>query len=210
LVDFAFGFVCMHSNLFNDNLPKLPDAELDLVEGFYAFAKANELYTQLHQNIPWRADKIKVFGKVYDQPRLTQLYGDEGIEYGYSNINMQALPWTKTLKSIKTDIENHTGNKFNVCLVNLYRDGQDSNGWHADDEPELGQNPVIASISLGGERYFHLRHNEIKAARTKLLLPHGSLLVMGGATQHFYKHQIAKTKRQVHPRINLTFRQIMG
>lgn len=186
-----------------------PDCKVYLVEGFYAFAKAEKLYSSLYQNISWRADKIKVFGKTYDQPRLTQLYGDKGLNYGYSNLKMDALPWTRELSAIKSDIESVSKEHFNICLANLYRDGQDSNGWHADNEPELGKNPFIASLSLGGERFFHLKHNENKIYRIKLLLPSGSLLLMGGATQHHYKHQIAKTKRKVMPRINLTFRKVV-
>lgn len=197
-------------------LEDFPDCEVMMEDDFYAFAKSayrqaepKELYSQLYQSIPWRADKIKVFGKEYDQPRLTQLYGDPGLDYGYSNLRMKALPWTKILECIKKDIEDASGQSFNICLANLYRNGQDSNGWHADDEPELGQNPFIASLSLGGERYFHLKHKTDLAYRAKILLPHGSLLLMGGATQHHYKHQIAKTKRTVEPRINLTFRKVL-
>jgi len=193
--------------LSNSNID-LPDAELELVEDYYAFAKAEKLYSTIHSETPWRADKIKVFGKEYDQPRLTQLYGDQGISYSYSKLVMEAKPWTDTLLQIKEDVQNYCGHQFNVCLVNLYRHGQDSNGWHADDEPELGKNPVIASMSLGAERFFHLKHKKDKSLKTKFPLTHGSLLIMKGATQHYYKHQIAKTKREVAPRINLTFRQI--
>ena len=110
---------------------------------------------------------------------------------------------------IKKEVEAATGHRFNICLVNLYRDGQDSNGWHADNERGLGRNPVIASISLGQERFFHLRHNENKKWRYKFPLKNGSLLLMAGQTQHNYKHQIAKTKRQIQPRINLTFRKVV-
>ncbi|WP_438961953.1 alpha-ketoglutarate-dependent dioxygenase AlkB family protein [Nonlabens sp.] len=200
----------MHSNLFEQEFPEIPDGEVWYDGGFYAFAKAHKLQTQLLQETPWRQNKITVFGKEYDEPRLTQLYGDTGISYGYSGITYNALPWTATLKSIKEDVEKAAGTTFNICLVNRYRDGQDSNGWHADNEKELGQNPIIASITLGQERFFHLKHNENKEWRFKFLLEHGSLLVMAGATQHTYKHQIPKTKRTISERINLTFRKIVA
>lgn len=199
----------MHNNLFEQDFPEIPDGEVWYDGSFYAFAKANQLQTQLLQETPWRQNKITVFGKEYDEPRLTQLYGDTGITYGYSGINYNALPWTSTLQSIKEDVEKAANTTFNVCLVNRYRDGQDSNGWHADNEKELGHNPMIASISLGQERFFHLKHNENKEWRYKFLLEHGSLLVMAGQTQHTYKHQIAKTKRAIDERINLTFRKIV-
>jgi alkylated DNA repair dioxygenase AlkB len=110
---------------------------------------------------------------------------------------------------IKNEVEKAANCSFNICLVNQYRDGQDSNGWHADDEKELGINPTIASVSLGQERFFHLKHNENKDWRFKFLLENGSLLLMKGQTQHTYKHQIAKTARNVDVRINLTFRKII-
>ncbi|MGJ8685280.1 MAG: alpha-ketoglutarate-dependent dioxygenase AlkB family protein [Nonlabens sp.] len=199
----------MSHSLFPSHFPDIPDAQVQYDGGFYAFAKAEQLQSQLLQETPWRQNKITVYGKEHNEPRLTQLYGDAGISYGYSNINHDALPWTATLQSIKADVEKAAGTTFNVCLINRYRDGQDSNGWHADNEKELGNNPVIASISLGQERFFHLKHNENKDWRFKFLLEHGSLLIMAGETQHTYKHQIAKTKKVISERINLTFRKIV-
>lgn len=201
--------VCMHNksdSLIDQNIPQavvLYDAD------FYASAKAEQLYKTLQQSIPWRQNEITIFGKKYDEPRLTQLYGDAGIQYSYSGIKFRALDWSPVMQSIKNDVEQATGHDFNICLANFYRDGSDSNGWHADDEKELGQNPVIASISLGQERFFHLRHNENKAWRYKFPLENGSLLLMAGETQHIYKHQIAKTRRNIQPRINLTFRKVV-
>lgn len=199
----------MHNMLFPSHFPEIPDARVAYHEDFYAFAKAENLKNTLLKEVPWRQNKIKVFGKEYDEPRLTQLYGNEGINYGYSGIDFEALPWSPTLKSIKKDVEKATGTTFNICLVNLYRDGKDSNGWHADNEAELGKNPVIASLSLGQERFFHLRHNQNEEWRFKFPLHHGSLLIMAGQTQHTYKHQIAKTAREIEPRINLTFRKVV-
>lgn len=188
---------------------QVPDAHVQYDGGFYAFAKAEQFFNALQEETPWRQNKITVFGKIYDEPRLTQLYGDHQMEYSYSGITFKALEWSPLLKSIKDDIEAATGYDFNICLVNLYRSGADSNGWHADNEKELGKNPVIASISLGQERFFHLKHNEHKEWRYKFALKSGSLLLMAGETQHTYKHQIAKTKRDIQPRINLTFRKLI-
>ncbi|MDP5101232.1 MAG: alpha-ketoglutarate-dependent dioxygenase AlkB [Nonlabens sp.] len=199
----------MHNKLFPDNSLDIPDAAVQYDGGFFAFAKANSFYTALLEETPWKQNKITLFGKTYDEPRLTQLYGDAGISYGYSGISYEALPWTPTLQEIKNKVETKAGTSFNICLVNRYRDGQDSNGWHADDEAELGENPVIASVSFGEERFFHLKHNTNPAWRYKFILEHGSLLVMAGNTQHTYKHQIAKTKKAIGERINLTFRKVV-
>ncbi|GAK95048.1 alkylated DNA repair protein [Nonlabens ulvanivorans] len=183
--------------MFPSDFPDIPDAQVHYDGNFYAFAEAQQLLSKLFKETPWRQNKITVYGKEHDEPRLTQLYGDPEIKYGYSNISYNALPWTETLQKIKQDVEKATGATFNICLINRYRDGQDSNGWHADNEKELGINPIIASISLGQERFFHLKHHHEKDWRFKFLLEHGSLLTMAGQTQHTYKHQIAKTKKQL-------------
>ena len=122
---------------------------------------------------------------------------------------MQPNPMSKSLLDIEQKLEAYTNETFTTVLLNLYRDGQDSNGWHADNEKELGVNPVIASVSLGASRFFHLKHNTDKSQKLKLELTHGSLLLMEGTTQHFWKHQIAKTAKAVAPRINLTFRKVL-
>lgn len=158
--------------------------------------------------MPWRQDEIRVYGKLYPQPRLTALYGNNNRSYSYSGIVMKPLPFSDTLLEIRRKISVLTNVEFTSCLLNLYRDGKDSNGWHSDDEKELGKNPVIASVSLGQERYFHLRHKKLKQLKQKILLEHGSLLLMRGQTQHFWQHQIPKTTRQIGERINLTFRVI--
>ncbi|MFN4198090.1 MAG: alpha-ketoglutarate-dependent dioxygenase AlkB family protein [Flavobacterium sp.] len=196
--------------LFDDTPLTLhpPDAEITYHKDFLQSIEADILFHQLMNETPWRQDPITVFGKSYPQPRLTALYGNQNLSYGYSGIRMQPLPWTKTLLEIKTKIENLTPVKFTTVLLNLYRDGQDSNGWHADNEKELGINPYIASLSLGQSRDFHLKHNTMKEERIKIELHHGSLLLMGGTTQHFWKHQIAKTAKPIGPRINLTFRVV--
>jgi alkylated DNA repair dioxygenase AlkB len=185
-----------------------PDAEIIYHKDFLQSIEADVLFHQLMNETPWRQDPITVFGKSYPQPRLTALYGNQELSYGYSGIRMQPLPWTETLLEIKNKIEHLTPVKFTTVLLNLYRDGKDSNGWHADNEKELGINPYIASLSLGQCRDFQLKHNTIKEERIKIELHHGSLLLMGGTTQHFWKHQMAKTVKPIGPRINLTFRVV--
>lgn len=187
---------------------ELPDAILEFNPHFLPAKKADDLFEALLEKTPWRQDEIRVFGKTYAQPRLTALYGNNGKSYSYSGITMEPIPFTAELKALKDLVEARSGNSFTTCLLNLYRDGNDSNGWHADDEKELGANPVIASVSLGETRAFHLKHRRQKSLRYRMNLEHGSLLVMGGPMQHHWLHQIPKTRRSVKPRINLTFRNI--
>lgn len=186
----------------------VPDAVITYYPSFFKNDEANKIYEELLEKTIWQQDDITVFGKTYLQPRLTALYGNNEKPYSYSNITMQPHQWTLLLEKIKTRLETVCEVNFTTVLLNLYRDGKDSNGWHADNEKELGINPVIASVSLGAERSFHLKHNTIKDAKLKIILEHGSLLIMEGTTQHFWKHQIPKTAKPIGPRINLTFRKI--
>ncbi len=186
----------------------LPDSEIFYYRDFLDVAIADAYFKHLKKYVPWQQEDIKVFGKVYPQPRLTALYGNNGKPYSYSSITMYPQIFDDLLKELKEAVEEVSGVHFTSCLLNLYRDGRDSNGWHADNEKELGRNPVIASVSLGATRFFHLKHREDKNIRYKLPLEHGSLLLMRGATQHHYLHQVAKTKKTVGNRINLTFRVI--
>ena len=186
----------------------LKDANIDYFPSFFTLDVASELYHDLLHEIPWQQDNIRVFGKEFVQPRLTALFGNDGKPYSYSNITMQPNPWNLLLQKIKFHVESVAEINFTTVLLNYYRDGSDSNGWHADNEKELGQNPIIASVSLGSERMFQLKHNTEPSLRQNILLEHGSLLLMKGTTQHFWKHQIPKTKKLVGGRINLTFRVI--
>ena len=188
---------------------KLPNAEITYIPNFYSEMESDAYFKKIKDETNWQHDSIKVFGKTYMQPRLTALFGDLGQTYSYSNIVMHPEIFTPTLKTIKTKVEEFCNYQFNTLLINLYRDGNDSNGWHADNEKELGKNPVIASLSLGEERPFHFKHRTIISQRHKLILEHGSLLIMKGETQHYWLHQIAKTKKQIKPRINLTFRKLI-
>ena len=187
---------------------ELPDATLVFDPHFLAGEEADDLFTALLEKIPWRQDEIRIFGKTYPQPRLTALYGNNGHSYSYSGITMKPEPFIPELRHLKHMVEQRSGHTYTTCLLNLYRDGNDSNGWHADDEKELGTNPVIASVSLGETRAFHLKHRREKSLRYRISLEHGSLLVMGGPMQHHWLHQIPKTRKPVKPRINLTFRNI--
>ncbi|HEA20755.1 MAG TPA: alpha-ketoglutarate-dependent dioxygenase AlkB [Pricia antarctica] len=198
----------------NELFPKtnrlnLPDSDITYFPNFLDEDIANGYFECLKKEVPWQQDNIKVFGKVYPQPRLTALYANNGKPYSYANVTMQAYEFSDVLLKIKELIETKTDLKFTTCLLNRYRNGKDSNGWHADNEKELGLNPVIASITLGQERYFHLKHRTDKNSKHKLLLEHGSLLLMQGATQHHWLHQIPKTARPIGERINLTFRVIL-
>ncbi|MBP9793685.1 MAG: alpha-ketoglutarate-dependent dioxygenase AlkB [Flavobacterium sp.] len=186
----------------------LPDAEIEYFPNFFSIEKANEIFHKLQTEIPWQQDTITIYGKNHIQPRLTALFGNEGKPYGYSNIVMHPHPWNPMLIFIKEEVEKICQENFTTVLLNYYRNGQDSNGWHADNEKELGRNPIIASLSLGEPRNFQLKHNSIETAKQNILLQHGSLLLMKGTTQHYWKHQIPKTKKEIGSRINLTFRII--
>ena len=187
---------------------ELPDADIQYVDRFIDPYRAKLYFNTFLNKVSWQQDTIKLFGKTFNQPRLTALYGSEGKSYSYSGITMKPTPFTPELIEIKKRIEKFTSLQFNAVLLNLYRDGNDSNGWHSDDEKELGDNPVIASVSLGAGRQFQLKHKIVKHLRHKLELENGSLLLMKGTTQKYWKHQIPKTKKITSPRINLTFRYI--
>lgn len=197
-------------NLFSEEKQvfNLPDAELFYFPNFLSQSEADDYFEHFKTNTNWQEDDIKVFGKIYKQPRLTALFGENNQPYSYSNITMYPQPFTEELQTIKSKIETVSVHTFNTVLLNLYRNGNDSNGWHADNEKELGKNPVIASVTLGEERPFHFKHRKLKAQRHKLVLKHGSLLIMKGEMQHHWLHQIAKTKQQIGERINLTFRKL--
>ena len=186
----------------------LPDAEIIYFPSFISTEEADTLFQELIKETPWQQDEITVYGKKHLQPRLTALYGNKGMPYSYSNITMQPHNWTSSLQKIKSFIESVSDANFTTVLLNYYRNGSDGNGWHADNEKELGKNPIIASLSLGAGRNFQLKHNIDSTKKKSILLEHGSLLLMKGTTQHFWKHQIPKTTKPIGPRINLTFRII--
>ncbi|SFN63689.1 Alkylated DNA repair dioxygenase AlkB [Algoriphagus ornithinivorans] len=176
---------------------------------FIRWEKASELYRRLEKEIEWKQEPIRLFGKTILQPRLTALYGDPEKSYSYSGITMNPIPWNNTLREIKFQIEKLSMESFTHVLLNFYRDGKDSMGWHRDNEASLGRNPTIASISLGETRNFQLRHYEDKKIKLNIPLNSGSLLIMGGESQHFWEHQIPKSKKVSKGRINLTFRKLI-
>lgn len=186
----------------------LPNAEVLYIPDFFDKVQADFYFHELRNTIDWQQDDIKIFGKTYPQPRLTALYATNEKPYSYSNITMKPKIFTKELNQIKTKVEAFCNHKFTTVLLNLYRNGSDSNGWHADNEKALGRNPLIASLSFGATRAFHFKHRTIKEETYKLDLNHGSLLLMKGEMQHFWLHQIPKTKKVVNERINLTFRTL--
>jgi len=171
--------------------------------------EASSLFHKLNAAIPWHQPRIFIYGRWVDSPRLAAWYGDAGKTYRYSGLENQPLPWIEELLSLRAKLESFCGVSFNSVLANLYRNGQDSMGWHSDDEPELGEKPVIASLSLGGTRRFLLKHRRHKSARAQeFSLEHGSLLLMHGGVQNEWRHSVPKTRRSVPPRINLTFRYV--
>lgn len=199
-------------NLFDE--PKEPGKQIEITNGAYIYIpnfyqpdKANSLFSSLREKIKWKQESMQMYGREVQFPRLTAWYGENDKPYSFSGITLQPFPWTSELMSIKKDIEPLSGVSFNSVLLNLYRDGKDSISWHTDAEKELGKNPVIASVNFGAERVFQLRHMQTQE-RIDIPLKHGSLLIMLGELQHFWQHQIPKTKKPVGERINLTFRVI--
>ncbi|MBA54165.1 MAG: alpha-ketoglutarate-dependent dioxygenase AlkB [Pseudomonadales bacterium] len=203
---FIFGDVPLQSV----ELIELEDGEILWVRHFYEEDTAQQLYSRLQEEIPWRQDSIRIAGKDKPIPRLQAWFGDPGMTYTYSGLTLEPEPWTETLQQLKKQIEDYGDHQFNSLLANLYRNEQDSVGWHADNEPELGQNPVIASLSLGAVRTFQLKHREHPERKLALELGSGDLLIMKGALQHHWQHQIPKSRQPCEPRINLTFRKIIG
>lgn len=201
------------SNLFLEkNLQKKvvinTNGQVILYPNFFGIKERDYFFSYLYDHVQWRQDIIQFFGKKIPLPRLTGWYGDEGKLYTYSGIEQHPEPWNAVLKSIKSKVEEISEVTFNSVLLNLYRDGKDSVSWHSDDEPELGENPIIASVSFGTTRRFSLKHKISKDYKIDIDLPNGSLLLMKGETQHCWQHRIAKTSKSVQPRINLTFRVI--
>jgi alkylated DNA repair dioxygenase AlkB len=187
----------------------LPDGELTLFRQPELGAAPESLFRRLSATLAWRQEPITLFGKEMLQPRLLAWYGEAQAVYRYSGRRHDPLPWTAELSDLRERVEALTGARFNSVLANLYRDHRDSMGLHADDEPELGQRPVIASLSLGEERVFRLRHRQRKDLKpVRIPLTDGSLLVMAGDTQRHWKHEVPKQARPCGPRINLTFRWV--
>jgi alkylated DNA repair dioxygenase AlkB len=186
----------------------MPDAKVIIYRNFFDLQKSCEIFQILLNEIKWRQDSMKLYGKEIDLPRKTAWYGDRDKSYTFSGIHLNPEPWIPILLQVKERIEEVAEVQFNSVLLNLYRHGNDGISWHTDAEPELGKNPVIGSVSFGGTRRFMFRHRQNQNLKAEVELTHGSFLLMTGETQHFWQHQIPKTPRKVEPRINLTFRVI--
>ena len=182
--------------------------EIISYEKFINNSDADRIFSSALNEIPWESSTIKMYGKEVPIPRLQCWIGDPGCEYAYSGKSLQRYDFFEPLIEIRSLIQNQLGIYFNSVLANLYRDGNDSMGFHADNEPELGNNPVIASLSLGAERPLVFQNKD--KTETKIFdQPHGSLMLMHGATQSAWKHGIRKSKKISEPRINFTFRNII-
>jgi len=187
----------------------LIDGDAYLVAAFLTLAESEAYFSKFLDLVEWRQHIIRIRGRKIASPRLSAWHGDSDAHYRYSGLSLEPRPWFPIILELKTRVEAACEAPFNSVLLNLYRDGFDSMGWHSDDEPELGERPVIASLSLGATRRFRLRHQTRRNLEpVSIDLENGSLLIMQGDTQRFWKHQVPKTKRTVEPRINLTFRCI--
>jgi alkylated DNA repair dioxygenase AlkB len=186
----------------------LPGADLLFYPDWIEPGLADSLMKASREKIEWECHRIKIFGREVDSPRLSCWMGDAGASYVYSQTRFEPHPWTPELQALRLRLQSEFESGFNSVLANLYRNGQDSMGWHSDDERELGKQPVIASISLGATRRFSLKAKTEAAKAVHLELPHGSLLLMRGDTQKNYRHALAKTAKPVGERINLTYRNI--
>lgn len=187
---------------------QLPDACVHYDARWLPGQEADALLDELTGGIAWETHRIRLFGRDVASPRLSCWIGDPGAAYTYSRTRFEPRPWPDALLPLRHRVSAVAGETFNAVLANRYRDGRDSMGWHSDDEPELGREPVIASLSLGAPRRFVFRHRFDHARRVEIELAHGSLLLMRGATQDHWQHALPRSARVSTPRLNLTFRRI--
>jgi alkylated DNA repair dioxygenase AlkB len=206
----------MSGRLFDDSEAGLPlggalglrSDDLVFFPGFLPESELLALFESLYRDTPWRQERIRLFGEEHPLPRLTAWHGDPGAGYVYSGLLQQPHAWTVSLAALRDRVTDQAGHRFDSVLLNLYRDGADTVAWHADDEPELGSAPVIASVSLGATRRFRIRRRDDHARCIDLQLGAGSLLIMRGPLQQLCEHTVPRTARPVGPRINLTFRRV--
>lgn len=208
----------MQANLFDGDETStdlirhsIGNAELLEYPHLFEATEAGQMLETLIADIRWRQESIRIAGKLRAIPRLQCWMGDRASKYGYSGVRLTPCPWHETVKVIHERVANISGSAFNSVLINYYRNGDDSVAWHADDEAELGDTPLIASVSLGAQRIFELKQkHQLPAKKFQLALRHGSLLIMGGTMQQDWLHQLPKVKGLQEPRINLTFRNIIN
>ena len=185
----------------------IQNGEYIYIPNFLDAATATKYLEAFKTNVEWKQESMNMYGKKVLFPRLTSWYGDNDKPYSFSGITLSPHPWSKELLEIKALIEPKCEVAFNSVLLNFYRDGNDSISWHTDAEKELGKNPIIASVNFGAERKFQIKHNETLETHD-IILKHGSLLIMKGEMQHYWKHQVPKQKSVLKERVNLTFRVI--
>jgi len=192
----------------NETRPDLPKDILEYKPGLFTIQESHDIMQALLTETPWKQESQQMYGRMVKTPRLTAWYGDSNNYYPFAGSKFTPYPWTALLLMIRSRIEPEAGVKFNSVLLNYYRNGNDSVAWHSDDEPELGINPIIASVNFGQERRFDIRNKKDHALKYSVSLQNGSLLVMKGNLQHLWDHQVAKSSKITQPRINLTFRFI--
>jgi alkylated DNA repair dioxygenase AlkB len=197
-------------NLFSDGVETIVDgaSRVTLVHEAIAAADEARLLDALIDTVAWRQDHLVIHGTRHPLPRLQAWMGDPGTTYTYSGLRLDPDPWSPPVLELRAVASEAAGCEFNSVLLNRYRSGRDALAWHADDEPELGPEPTIASVSLGATRRFRLRRRDDHATSIGLDLPGGSVLVMAGATQRDWEHCVPRTARPVGERLNLTFRRI--
>jgi len=193
--------------LFTGNLP---DSGVHYLPGWLPALEADRLYRTLQDGVSWQVHRIRLFGHWVDSPRLSCWMGDVDAHYRYSGADFAPWPWLPALLPLRERLQQDCRSRFNSVLLNRYRDGRDSMGWHSDDEPELGERPVIASLSLGAPRRFLLRRRDDHSDKREFLLGNGDLLVMAGHSQRDWQHALPKTARPLGERINLTFRRVVA
>ncbi|MEM7209109.1 MAG: alpha-ketoglutarate-dependent dioxygenase AlkB [Pseudomonadota bacterium] len=200
-------------DLFANESPlplRLPDADVVLYQSVILHKPADAILNDLIVETDWQSRTIRLWGREYQQPRLIAWSADKGVTYRYSGVTLPVAPWTSNLLALKSLVEGVADASFNSVLLNYYRDEKDSMGMHSDDEPELGEQPVIASLSFGETRALSFKHRSRRELKSvKVALPSGSLLLMKGDTQKNWKHGMAKQRKACGPRVNLTFRKIL-
>lgn len=188
----------------------IADLDVQLHRGWLSASEADLLQEQLADSVAWTQHYVQLFGRRVASPRLSCWIGDEGVAYRYSGTRHLPQTWPAAIQALRFRLDASCATRFNSCLANRYRDGDDSMGWHADDEPELGAQPIIASLSLGARRSFRLRRRSNHREHFRFELAHGDLLIMHGSCQTHWQHALPKVRGVTSERINLTFRRVLG